>query len=242
MEKIIDFIQRVQEHVRATDSLMDGIRHNQFVSHPIPFFGPLDSAIAATVAMNPSSTEFTPERNWSARITATELCNRLIGYFEFAATPPHVWFAESEKPLRPLGLTYAANLVHLDIVPRATRRIQEGDSFSFGRLAEVDAWVFFEALSLASSVRLVILSGTVLRSHYMDEWVHQRASKYGWDFVADQSRLGRPGVGYHELRRAGRSVTVFFTSVSRNARTIEKRTEYTKNISDAATRLRWILK
>lgn len=216
---------------------MEGIRHNQPVSHPIPFFGRLDSAIAATVAMNPSSTEFIPERGWSRHISAADLCSRLINYFSLP-TPPHNWFDESERPLAPLGLRYASNLVHLDIIPRATKWIQDVDSGAFRKLAESDAWVFSDALTLAHSVQLVILSGTVCKFHYMDTWVKERAATYGWKFIEDRNRLGRPGCGFHKLMKGNREVGVFFTSVSRNARTQEKRLLYAKNILNAEKELR----
>jgi hypothetical protein len=215
---IVDFIVRVQQHVRATDSLLAPLRPDVPAWHPIPFFGRVEQAAALTVAMNPSAGEFR-NRGWPAVLSSEDLAHRLLTYFTNPRTPPHPWFDDSERPLRAIGLRYASNLAHLDLVPRGTRTVAAADGDDFLQLGEADAWCFFEALDLAAAARLVILTGSFTKRFYAHEWVARRAPSFGWMLVDKPRRIpGGAFATFHTLRRRGRWLPVFFTSASVNSR------------------------
>lgn len=221
MEQIVEFIKRVQDHVVATDHLLHSLRPG-VPTHPIPFFGRLHEAGVLTVAMNPSAGEFAPDRRWPTAMSAAELTQRLLGYFTDAPVQPHPWFEKAETPLRPLSLRYTGSVAHLDVVPRATRTLvgSDADIDAFLAVARADAWVFFNALDLATRARLVILTGTLTKRYYVDAWLSRQAPTFGWQLgKIDDRSIGRPGWTFHSLRnKAGRDVPVFFTSVSPSAR------------------------
>ncbi len=186
--------------------------------HPISFFGPIDTALALTVAMNPSADELRA-RSWPVELPADAIAERLLGYFAYAGVPPHPWFERSECPLLDLGLRYGAGLAHLDLVCRATRTIGEAERAAFLALADADAELFFAALDLALNARVVMLSGSGTGARYAHEHVARHASKAGWRFGPKPERVrGGPFATRHELYRGNRRLAVLFTSSSVNKR------------------------
>lgn len=186
--------------------------------HPIPFFGPIDTAVALTMAMNPSADELRA-RSWPFELTADALAERLLGYFANAGVPPHPWFERSERPLLDLGLRYGAGLAHVDLVCRATRTIGKDERVAFLALADAEADLFFAALDLALNARVVVLSGSVTGARYAHEHVARHASKAGWRFGPKPERVrGGPFATRHELCRGSRRLAVLFTSSSVNKR------------------------
>ena len=55
---LTEHIQKVVEHVRATDAPFKGLYHGGLNVFPIPFFGDLTSANILTIGINPAWTEF----------------------------------------------------------------------------------------------------------------------------------------------------------------------------------------
>ena len=185
--------------------------------HPIPFFGPIETASAVTVAMNPSADEVRG-RKWPDTLTTEALTGRLVGYFEHPVGP-HPWFDASERPLRGLGLRYGHNLAHLDLVCRATRTIGRAESSDFLALADGEAGLFFGALNAATKLRLVVLSGSITNARYAHEHLARHATQAGWTFSPRPMRVpGGPFAARHELCRGDRRVAVLFTSASVNKR------------------------
>ncbi len=215
---IIDFVRRVQGHVADTEDVWVPLRPDTPFVHPIPFFGRIHEAQALTVAMNPSAGEFRG-RGWPNSLTPEALSDRLLNYFTNPKHTPYPWFEKPVLPLLSVGLRYTSNLAHVDVVPRATKTIAKEDSPAFRALAEVDAWVFFEALDLARAARVVILMGSVTNAHYVHEWVGRRASRFGWEFGGKPRReRGGPFSAVHTLQRRRRMLDVFFVSPSVNRR------------------------
>src|SRR2546423_2241001 len=88
------------------------------LTHPIPFFGNVESAKVVTVGVNPSVSEFKKER-W-AGLTNGQILGRLINYFNQNSVRPHPWFEVWEKALQPLGCSYTnGTAAHADLSPRA---------------------------------------------------------------------------------------------------------------------------
>jgi hypothetical protein len=137
------------------------------VTHPVPFFGDLGSAVVLTIGVNPSSTEFSPWRGWSQqRMLPQDLCHRLLGYFKCTRCRPHPWFAEIEEALNILGRSYGKDAAHLDLSPRATRSMRtfksSDDKREFVKMLQEDVVWLGEALSCASQARLIVFVGHVL--------------------------------------------------------------------------------
>jgi len=105
--KLIELVRSVQdegwplpENQAPGYSPPDFLFRDDVHVHPIPFFGDLINAEVVTIAVNPSSTEFAPWRNWgTTRLSATDLASRLIGYFKSTQPRPHAWFCEVEEAL-----------------------------------------------------------------------------------------------------------------------------------------------
>jgi hypothetical protein len=54
---------------------------------PIPFFGNPETAIVATIGVNPSSGEFGPDRDWASVTTTGHWKERLLHYFRHKVPP-----------------------------------------------------------------------------------------------------------------------------------------------------------
>ena len=135
--------------------------------HPIPFFGNLIDAEVITIAVNPSSTEFKPWRNWGPqRLSPDVLTSRLAGYFKSTQPKPHPWFAEAEEALNILGCSYTNNVAHLDLSPRATRSMRSfvtpRERKEFLTMLKNDVKWLAQMFALIQKPKLVILIGKVI--------------------------------------------------------------------------------
>jgi hypothetical protein len=95
---------------------------NVYLTHyrPIPFFGNPATALVATVGVNPSSGEFSPDRNWTEAKTNKNWKLRLKNYFD-QKMPPHEWFCPWRIGLKLLGISYeAGTAAHFDVSYRPT--------------------------------------------------------------------------------------------------------------------------
>ena len=75
---------------------------------PIFFFGDPKGAVAATIGVNPSSTEFEPSRRWTTQdFKPNLLLQRCNGYFNNPiGVQPHEWFRVWKNFLGYLGGSY----------------------------------------------------------------------------------------------------------------------------------------
>jgi hypothetical protein len=140
---------------------------NDVKVHPIPFFGNLINAEVVTIAVNPSSTEFAPWRNWgSQRLSADVLTSRLVGYFKSTQPKPHPWFAEIEEALNIIECSYTSNVVHLDISPRATRSMRSflvaDERRAFLTMLENDVKWLAQIFALIQKPKRVMFIGKVI--------------------------------------------------------------------------------
>lgn len=134
-------------------------------TQPIPFFGDLESAQIVTVAVNPSSTEFAPWRNWPPELMATNaLVGRLTSYFRCTRPRPHPWFAEIEEALNIMDCSFTNNAAHLDLSPRATRAMSGAcDREMFLRMVRSEIDHFWRLLAELNAVKIVFLIGGIIR-------------------------------------------------------------------------------
>ena len=131
---------------------------------PIPFFGNPDTAVVATIGVNPSSGEFDQERDWASVTTTRHWKERLRHYFR-NKVPPHEWFEPWRVGLSTLGLSYEdGSAVHLDLSYRATTAMLKNpgtDLAEFRRMVEHDADHFFRLLLLCPNLRLLLTFGPI---------------------------------------------------------------------------------
>ncbi len=144
--------------VKQTDGRFASLYRQNHPVIPIPFFGEIETAEIATVAVNPSSKEFDGERGWGFQMTHEKLAVRLVNYFRQWNPPPHAWFTRLETKLRLEGHSYHFNTAHIDLSPRATRsmrsfKLQPG---KFLNMVNADArkW-FLVLLRLAKRLRVI---------------------------------------------------------------------------------------
>lgn len=212
MSELVDVLEHLVTYVRATDALYavnfkPGVR-----THPMPFFGDLESAEVITVGLNPSATEFEAGR-WPAEIEGGALRERLSSYFE---REPHPWFNVWEHALAELGASYRCNAAHVDVSPRAT--VSAGaapDQGIFERMLAADAPWMIRFLDAAPRVRLVLLAGAATQRLYLDEFLANRLPP---NVALLEGSLRRPPgpakVRRHMLVTARRRLPVFFCSSS----------------------------
>ena len=117
----ISIIRKTRSHIDNTCDRYGKLMRTGFVTHPIPYFGRLSNAKVVTLGLNPSSKEFTKKRNWPPSISSDDLHDRLSGYFDSVAPPPHKFFESWSGALTHINASYNHDAVHLDLSPRATR-------------------------------------------------------------------------------------------------------------------------
>ena len=188
------------------------------VTQPIPFFGDIMSARVLTVGVNPSATEFRPLR-WPDQVPLDYLKNRLIGYFASEQVKPDDWFNTWTEALEHLGTSYqvgAAYLAaHLDLSPRVTRSMGSVDPYDFLTMVKADAKWFFELVLRCKTVRLMLMSGTVTKCYYMNDFIKRIALTHGLQFEGTlNEKTGKSKTGYYHLRGPGIDLPCFFCSVS----------------------------
>ena len=119
MSALTKIVGRIVREVNQTDSRFISLYDKVRPLYPLPFFGDLENAEVITIAVNPSPTEFKPERKWVCGLTPEELTHHLVTYFK---RPPHKWFLHVEEAdLIPNGNSFFQNAAHVDLSPRPTK-------------------------------------------------------------------------------------------------------------------------
>jgi hypothetical protein len=153
---------------------------------PIPFFGNPDTALVATIGVNPSSEEFQESRGWAKVTTVGQWKSRLYSYFNHQV-PPHEWFDPWRIGLALLGLSYEdGSAVHLDLSYRATTAMLKNratDHAEFRRMLQHDADHFFRLLLLCTNLRLLLALGPI-----PPQKPSQSERLFGYLFAAAASR------------------------------------------------------
>lgn len=216
-------VHAVQEYISSTQSRYASVLEPALDCHPIPCFGNSASALAVTVGLNPSATEFKAGRSWSTQLPHAELAARCTNYFSKSAPcQPHAWFTPWSDGLASLGLSYeTSSAVHLDLSPRATRSVSSlgraGHRSLFLTMVENDLWIFFATLQLCQAAKLVLLAGSVTGKYYINEFLQRFAPAHGYSLDRPFNRRNHPGKGktsWHWLSSAERRLPVFFCSSS----------------------------
>jgi hypothetical protein len=139
MNNLTKLVDKIIREVKQTDSRFVSLYDKARPLYPLPFFGDLENAEVMTIAVNPSPTEFKSERGWACGLTSEQLTHRLVTYF---TRFPHQWFSYLEKAnLIPDGDSFFRNTAHIDLSPRATRKMGEfhGNSAEFLDMVNDDA-------------------------------------------------------------------------------------------------------
>lgn len=161
---------------------------------PIPFFGSPDTAIVATVGVNPSSNEFEESRGWAEATTLAQWKSRLYGYFNHQV-PADDWFDPWRIGLALLGVSYEhGTAAHLDVSYRSTTAMLKNprtDPDEFRRMVEQDAALFFQLLPLCPNLRVLLTFGPMVgetrgRLEGLLGFLFTIAPKHGFKTLKDQ--------------------------------------------------------
>jgi len=160
--------------------------------NPIPFFGDLENAEILTLAVNPSPSEFEEARCWKPEMEAKELSFRLVNYFRVWNPPHHGWFAPLETILRQNNCSYLSNTAHIDLSPRATRKMGEfhGNSTKFLDTVDGDAKRWFPQLfQLAKKKKRFRIRGKIISRSDSgnNEW-------FEWPYLDDYIKENLPTI------------------------------------------------
>ena len=211
-------IETLVNWVAKTDSGFRPHYHPTFVTHPILFFGQIETARVLTVGANPSYKEFALARNWPSKILHADLENRCRKYFDLPTTEPHTWFAKWETALSEIGCSYEnGTAAHIDLSPRATKAMRDITPKDFIKMLQHDIWSFQEILKFAEKAELLLIAGAITPRYYINEFLQM--SLQG-ECRLENSFRRDPGSGktaFHTLV-TGRRIPVFFCSVSPSAR------------------------
>lgn len=212
------YVASVVANVESSWPRYSQFARTQVATHPIPFFGDIESARVLTLGVNPSAEEFVG-RNWPSTLGAADLSQRLVAYFRHA-TPPHPWFATWNDALASLGASFSSGAAHLDLSPRATAAMgSTKDWRAFAEMIEFDSASFFGVLPFCIGARALLMSGCVTKRWYISDFVARIAPQHGYRLIGSSDRSGAGRVGFFKLEGHGRTLPVFFCSVSPSART-----------------------
>ncbi len=167
--QLIELVDDTINTVENTDGEFSCLYGECKLRCPIPFFGDVENAEVLTLAVNPSDTEFYEDREWKRTIgevtDSKPLSFRLVNYFRSWRPPPNAWFTPLETKLRLRGCSYLFNSAHIDLSPRATRKMSEfeNDPKKFRKMIYEDAsrWII-QLLNLAKRLKQIRLCRTVL--------------------------------------------------------------------------------
>jgi hypothetical protein len=162
---------------------------------PIPFFGNPATATVATVGVNPSATEFAPDRNWKAIKGATEWKLRLRDYFK-CNIPRHEWFTSWQLGLEFLDVTYEeGTAAHFDVSYRSTTAMLKNpqtDPKEFRAMVENDVRWLFHLLPLCRDLRVLLIFGPIVaqngRPESLFRFLLEFAPAHGFSVVQDEQR------------------------------------------------------
>ncbi|MFO1487348.1 MAG: hypothetical protein U1F65_02615 [Verrucomicrobiota bacterium] len=159
---------------------------------PIPFFGNPQTALVATIGVNPSSNEFSPERGWRYVRETGAWRKKLEGYFN-GDVPPDDWFDPWRAGLNLLGLSYKeGTAAHFDVSFRSTKamlRNPSTDRREFRQMVERDVSWLFRLLPLCPKLRGLLVYGPVVRHDGKIEslaaFVRKSAPRNGFSVLRD---------------------------------------------------------
>ena len=214
MSALTGYVAKVAAYAEETRATFVRLYRRDVITHPVPFFGDVESAQVLTVGVNPSAGEFV-DREWPATMTPVVLVKRRKTYFGQAPAPPHPWFATWTAALAWIDLSYGRGAAHIDISPRATVAMgTHSDWFGFAEMVESDAKWFFELLPLCQAARALLIAGCVTERWYINDFIGRVACRYGYQFTGQAESTGEGRVGFYHLTGPGCNLPVFFCSVS----------------------------
>jgi hypothetical protein len=146
----------------------------------------------AIVGVNPSTGEFRPDRNWNTVQNPADWKRRLKNQFN-QTKPPHEWFAPWCVGLALLGLDYKnGSAAHFDVSYRPTTAMLTNPRTNreeFRRMVERDMEWFFRLLPLCRNLRLLLVSGPIVRANGSTEslalFVRNNAPQNGFKLSQD---------------------------------------------------------
>lgn len=242
---VTHLLSELVDHVEETNFLYQKNFAPGLGTHPIPFFGNPLTAKVITIGVNPSATEFKPERKWPEDITIAELQERLVHYFNLKKpeVSPHKWFEKWEKCLNTLDCSYRANAAHLDLCPRATISMGKvPDDNLFLEMLKADARWFWKFLECCKSVRLLLIAGSVTKKHYIYEFV-RKVIPQEYQFIGNFKRLtGCKNSGWTRtflLKMPKKNIFVFFISVSPSAQNPDRMIDHIEKNKDDLRNWLW---
>ena len=211
--QLLETFVRCVDETRYTQSRYGALMRASIVTHPVPFFGDIETAKVLTVGVNPSITEFV-RNDYPREISHGDLYQRYLRYFS-APRQPHPWFCTWEEILRMLGHSYASGTAaHIDLSPRPTELMRHCPPATFLAMVFGDAQWFWRFLSNCwDDVGMLLLAGTVTKLRYMDQVVHESAPP-GFQVRPTPFRplSGKGHIRWFSISHKNRSVPAFFCS------------------------------
>ncbi len=237
------YLEELKDYIKRTDHLYHDLYENSLVTHPIPFFGNINTADVLAVAVNPSLNEFRRNK-WPEKIVGENLYKRLISYFQTEKYPFDEWFEPLDKALKILNRSYLNGTVaHLDLSPRATVSMgvlhkKKYKRELFKKMIVCDMEWFFKLFDYCQKAKLVIILGTVMPDRYIDRFLKENASPYDY-FLNGQIKhpKGKGKTAFYELAGEGCSFPVFFLSVQPSKRNPGSRELILKRFQENKERL-----
>ena len=212
---IESFLRQVCEEVESSAGKYIPLLRENIPNTPIPFFGKINSASVLTVGVNPSPGEFEDKRlpYWEKVTDPVSLSKRLSCYFNGTH---HQWFDTWRAALDLLNVSYeSGTAAHVDLSPRATIPMaQIHDTDLFLDMIRQDMKWFYEILTKQSSIKLVLLAGSVTKIHYINDFVKKYASEHGYRLEGFAQKKGNGRVGAYEFISNKKKIKCFYCSVS----------------------------
>lgn len=213
-------LQGIMTSVNATNHKYSTLMKPGINPQPIPYFGDPLTARVATFGVNPSATELTWARWPMAGLTWQQLDARLVNYFRNPAAPPHPWFDAYERVFKKLSHSYRTDAVHLDLSSRATKSMGSVDPKAFIEMVVADMGWFLSALALAKNLKAAIMSGSVTKKYYFDEFLRAHLPP-SHRLTLRQALETKPrgATALYDLVGPGFKIPVFFVGTSPSSRT-----------------------
>lgn len=210
-QELVDAALRI---VAETSCRYSTLMPTKVQCHPLPFFGSLDRARVITLGLNPSTHEFTRQRNWPRHLTAAELADQVVNYWTANGRSPHPWFRAWSTVLSEMGISYSLDAAHLDLSPRATNSRKSTLRALFISMLQTDAPVWIEALCRAPKCSLVLAAGSATKGGYINEFISEMLPQTGVRLLGTWRRKrGEGQTASHTISLpGGREIPLFFCS------------------------------
>ena len=198
--------------------------------HCAPFFGRADSALYATVGLNPSPKEFQQGRWPNAAYPISAHVNRLREYFINPTVPCYEsWFGFWERALGCIGRSYFSDTAHFDLSARATVPVSNcPDRQVFVQMITSDIRWFFGLLAQGTGIRGLLVAGSswwitakgAPRAAHLCEIIRKTGPAFGFELVKDRDlpKQGTKVTLYRLMRPGTDSIPVFFCGASPSAK------------------------